>query len=124
MSEHCDSSCDAEKQLLVDDPSVLCEYAKHMAALFGDQRTPSYHDLAHMYLALHEKLRAAEATSAGLREALDDLAPRFHSIAHESLDPDTDEYNPQAIALCNTPRCRRLRALLAPPTGEFSEQKP
>ena len=49
---------------------------------------------------------------------LDDLAARWHSVAHGDL-PDGDEvtleieeYLPAAVALCQTPRCRRLLDLV------------
>ena len=40
-----------------------------------------------------------------------DLAARWHSVAHERLHAG-DDYNPAAIALCQTPRCREVLDLL------------
>lgn len=73
-------------------------------------------------LATIGMLKGGKQVSPEDLDILEELASRFHSIAHESgaMDPRVDEceYNPAAIALCGTPRCQRLLALFARLRGE------
>jgi hypothetical protein len=64
-----DKDCGAESDIGATNVEALCGYGKYLHSIFGDSG-PSYHDLAHMYLAIRKEREEVAQTIAELTTQL------------------------------------------------------